>query len=558
MFCHFTEIGEGTEGKVDNACNSQTHSTPHRAQCETNHTSIPAHTHSTDETHQDGASCHGDKGAKLGVQKNGLTSMAEKGSNSEQKCKGKSSYTEVVGTQSGRNEDSESSVEDEDQSEDVKSLGGKGGKRVKTCSITRSDTDARDHRDEAVQEGEKITLDENHRGKSDCNSLPKGNEQKNKSDGAIPGVKDEKPDHKSGCNDTEKSPSVNESNIDDVAMQEAKIENHDQNSELKHTSKRPVGNENDIDEGAMQRARDEKHDQNNGNKDIDNRPGRNEKDTDNKIRPSVENENNGDGDTEERPMKYEKNDKGDITTEAVKEESPDVNKKINNTKKEFRENEKKDHPYNGTTKDQDDKTKSISQARNLELSDKTASVLGDPDKPFDDSDGGTKESEDKGALPETTPLTQTAQPCNQMDYYACHQDEVGATHSEASHETSSSSQSQDDYTILDKQLDGLINEIFTESNLKESIEERKKSAREKLKSFFLAKVMDGSLSQRSHYPCATKSMPLQIFDSDIHITGKFTLSFPSICYTLDTRYVETCIKENTAHSEMEGNIQKDT
>lgn len=470
MFCHFTEIGEGTEGKVDNACNSQTHSTPHSAQCETNHTSIPAHTHSTDETHQDGASCNGDKGAKVEVQREGLTSVAEKVSNSEQKCMVKSSFTEVVGTQSGRNEDSESSVEDEDQSGEVQSSGGKGGKQDKTCSITRSDNDARDHRDKAVQEGEKITLDENHRGKSDCNSLPKGNEQKNRSDRAIPGVKDEKPDQK--INDTEKIPSVNESDFDDVAMQEAEIKNHDQNSELKHTVKRPSGNGNDIDEGAMQRAKDENHDQNNGNKDIDNRPERNEKDTDDKIRPSVENENNGDSDTEERPMKNEENDKGDITTQVVKEESPDVNKKINNTKKESRENEKKDHPYNGTTKDKDDRTKSISQARNLELSDKTSSVLGDPDKPFDDSDGGTKESKDKGALPETTPLTQTAQPCNQMDNYACHRDEVGATHLEASHETSSSSQSQDDYTILDKQLDGVFNEILTKSNLKENIEVR--------------------------------------------------------------------------------------
>lgn len=530
-----------TEGNVGNACNSQTHnhSAPHCAQCETNHTPIPAQTHSTDETHQDGASCHGDKGAKLGVQKEGSTSVEEKVSNSEQKCMVKSSYTEVVGSQSGRNEESESSVEAEDQSDEVQSF---GGKQDKTCSITRSDTDARDHSDEALQKVEKINLDENHRDKSDSNSLPKGNEQKNKSNGAIPGVKDEKPDQRSGCNDTEKSPSVNESDIDDVAMQEAEIENHDQNSELKHTVKRLSGIENDIDEGAMHRAKDEKHDQNN---DIDNRPERNEKDTDDKIRPSVENENNGDSDTEERPMKYDENDKGDITTQAVKEESSDVNKKINNTEKEFRENEKKDHPDNGTTKDQDDRTKS-------------ASVLGDQDEPFDDSDGGTKESKDKGALPETTPLTQTAQPCNRMENDACHQDEVGATHSEASHETSSSSQSQDDYTILDKQLDGVIDEILTESNLKESIEERKKSAREKLKSFFWAKVMDGTLSQRSHYPCATKSMPLQIFDSDIHITGKFTLLFPSICYTLDTRYVETCIKKNTAHSEMEGNIQKDT
>lgn len=513
-----------TEGNVGNACNSQTHnhSAPHCAQCETNHTPIPAQTHSTDETHQDGASCHGDKGAKVGVQKEGLTSVAEKVSNSEQKCMVKSSYTEVVGSQSGRNEESESSVEAEDQSDEVQSFGGKGGKQDKTCSITKSDTDARDHSDEALQKVEKINLDENHRDKSDSNSLPKGNEQKNKSNGAIPGVKDEKPDQKSGCNDTEKSPSVNKSDIDDVAMQEAEIENHDQNSELKHTVKRPSENENDIDEGAMQRAKDKKHDQNNGNKVIDNRPERNEKDTDDKIRPSVENENNGDNDTEERPMKYEENDKGDITTQAVKGESPDVNKKINNTKKEFRENEKKDHPDNGTTKDQDDRTES-------------ASVLGDPDKPFDDSDGGTNESKDKGALPETTLLTQTAQPCNQMDNYACHQDEVGATHSESSHETSSSSQSQDDYTILDKQLDGLINEIFTESNLKESKEEWKKRARDKLRSFFLAEVMDGTLSQRSFYPSATKNMPLQIFDSDIQNTGKLTLSIPSICYTLDTK-----------------------
>lgn len=50
-------------------------------------------------------------------------------------------------------------------------------------------------------------------------------------------------------------------------------------------------------------------------------------------------------------MKYEKNDKGDIIIEVVKEESFDVNKKINNIKKEFRENEKKDYFYNGTIKD---------------------------------------------------------------------------------------------------------------------------------------------------------------------------------------------------------------
>lgn len=82
-----------TEGNVGNACNSQTHnhSAPHCAQCETNHTPIPAQTHSTDETHQDGASCHGDKGAKLGVQKEGSTSVEEKVSNSEQKCMVKSS-----------------------------------------------------------------------------------------------------------------------------------------------------------------------------------------------------------------------------------------------------------------------------------------------------------------------------------------------------------------------------------------------------------------------------------------------------------------------------------
>lgn len=552
LFCHFTEAGGVTEGKVDNACNRQAHSTPHCTQSQTNHTPIPVHTQSTDETNQDGASCHDDKGAKVGEQKDDLTSMTVKVSNLEQKCMGKSSYEQIVGTQCASNEDSESSMEGEDQSDEVESLGGKGGKQDKTFGITRSENDAGDPSNEAVQEAEKVNLEENPRSKSDSNRIPKGNEQKDNGNGAIPGDKDEKPDQKSGCNYIEKSPSVNENDIDDVSMQEAENENHDQNSELKHTVKRPSGNENDIDEGAMQRAKDEKHDQNNGNKDIGNRPSgkdiddgamqgievertrRNEKDTDNKIRPSVENENNGDNDTEKRPIKYEKNDKGDITTQAVKEESPDINKKINNTKKESRENEKKDHPDNGTTKDQDDGTKSISQARNLELSDNATSILGDSDKPFNDSDGGTKESRDKDALPETTPLTQTAQPCNQMENYACHQDEVGATHSQLSHETSSS-QSQDDYTILDKQLDRVIDEILTESNLKENIEEWKKSAREKIKNFFQTKVMDGTLSQRSFDPCATKSMPLQIFDSNIHITGKFTLSFPSICYILDTK-----------------------
>lgn len=43
----------------------------------------------------------------------------------------------------------------------------------------------------------------------------------------------------------------------------------------------------------------------------------------------------------------------------MKEESFDVNKKINNIKKEFRENEKKDYFYNGIIKDKDDRIKLI-------------------------------------------------------------------------------------------------------------------------------------------------------------------------------------------------------
>lgn len=36
FFCHFTEADEGTGVKVNNACNSQAHSTTHCAQSETN------------------------------------------------------------------------------------------------------------------------------------------------------------------------------------------------------------------------------------------------------------------------------------------------------------------------------------------------------------------------------------------------------------------------------------------------------------------------------------------------------------------------------------------
>lgn len=678
LFCHFTEAGEVTGGKVDNACNSQAHSTPHCTQSQTNHTPIPIHTQNADGTNQDGASCHGDKGAKVGEQNDGLTSMTVKVSNSEQKCMGKSSYKKVVGTQCASNEDSESSVEDEDQSDEVESLGGKGGKQDKTFGNTRSENDAGDPSNEAVQEAEKVNLDENPRGKSDSNRIPKGNEQKDNCNGAIPGVKDEKHNQKSGRNDTEERKSVYENAIDNMAVQEAENENHDQNSELKHTEKRPSGNEYDIDEGAMQRAEDEKHDQNNGNKDIDKRSSGkdiddgamqgievertrgNEKDTDNRIRPSVKNENNGDNDIEKRLIKYEKNDKGNMKTKVVKEESPDINKKANDTERKSRENEKKDHPDNATqsasikkrqrseksledngseqsqnemsgntnndgewsegkkerdkrrptclsgdpdmnpsnvntdgtdstiserddngampgaimlpidnSRDksvmkneglgqiavtatdqesqtefgklkkelgetdkgtienkgnyQEDGTNLISQAGNSELSDNTASVLGYPSKNFDDSDGGTKEIKGKGALGKTTPNTQTD---SQDENHGYHQDEAGAISSEPSREALSFSQRLDDDTLLDKQLVEFIDNISTGIN--ENREEWKKITKKKMKSFLLTKVMDGTLSQRSFDSCVTNNMPVENFDSDIHITGKYSFLFLAI------------------------------
>lgn len=606
LFCHFTEAGEVTGGKVDNACNSQTHSTTHCAQSGTNHTPIPLHTQNTDRTNQDGASCHGDKGAKVGEQKDGLTSMTENVSNSEQKCMGKSSYKKIVGTQSVGKEDSESSMEDEDQSDEIKLLGGKGRKQDKTCGITMSENDAGDQNDDAVCEAEKVNLVENDRGKSDTSKILKGNEQMDNGNGAIQRGKDEK--------DKE----------------------HDQNDGF---TDRRLG-EKDTGDGAIRIVEDEKHHQNSGCKDTAERPSENEEDIQNGAIRLVKYFN--DDASSKKPTEYEMNDEGDMVTQAMKGENPDVNKKVTDTKREPTEIEKNHHPHkvtqtasvkksqrselspenngsemsgntnkdgkeknksdkkittgqpwdpdmepsninidgtlstvsrkdeNGTMpgavksvidnyrdasvmeneglgqiavtatdqesqtdfemlkkelektdkgtienegNDQDDGTKPISQTGNMELSDKTASVLGDPDKSLGDSDGGTNEIKDNGVSAKTTPKTQLTQPDSQ--------DETGATSSEPSHEILSFSQSQRDDTIVEEQLDRIIDELATDSKLNENLEEWTKNAKEKIKSFVLTKVREGTLSRKSSYPDVRHSKAVQSSDSD----GKFILSY---------------------------------
>lgn len=381
LFCHFTEIGEVTEGKVDNTCNSQTHSTTHCAQCETNHTPIPAHTHSTDGTHQDGASCHGDKGAKVGEQKDSLTSVIEEVSNAELKCIEQSSHFEKIYVNpSVNNEDSESSTESDDQSIELR-LKAKEENQDKTfVSIYRkSENDQGAQSDEAVQLAEEVNHDKNQRGTSDTTRRPKGNEQKDNDTGAIPRVRAVKPEQNKGskATDIDKGTSEKENDIDDSAMQRDEDGKHDQKYEMKDTEKRP--SRNNINDGAMQRVEGRKHDQNNefkdsekrpsgndinneamqivedrkleqkyGNNDTEEKPSGNEKNNDNRTKPSVKNENNGDNDIEKNLIKYEKNDKGDWTTKDLKEEHPGINEKANLTKKGSRENEKKDHPDKAT------------------------------------------------------------------------------------------------------------------------------------------------------------------------------------------------------------------
>lgn len=659
LFCHFTETDEVTGGKVDNVCNNQAHSTTHCTQSQTNHTPILAHAQSTEGTNEVGTSCL-DGLAKEGKQKDDLTSMTEEVSNLQQRHIEQSSHFEKICViQSVNNEDSESSTESDDQSYELR-LKAKEENQDKTFVIIyrRSENDPGDQSVEAVQVAKKVNHD-NQRDTSDTTRRPKGNEQKGNDSGAIPRVRGVKLEQNNGCKVTDiyKRISENENDNDDEAMQRVEDGKHNQNNEFKDSAKRPSGNDID-DDGAMQSVEDGKLEQKYGNKNTEERPSGNEKDHDKRTKPSVKNENNGDNDIEKRPFKYEKNDKGNMKTKVVKEESPDINMKTNDTERESRENEKKYHPDNATQSaliknrqrsekslkdngseqsqnemsgntnndgewtegkkgrdkrrptcksgdpdmnpsnvntdgtdstiseqddngampgavmlpidnsrdssvmknkglgriavtatdqesqtdfgklekelgetdnvenkgnDQEDETNLISQAGISEISDNTTSVLGYPAKNFDDNDGGNKEIKGKGALAKTTPNTQTDSQNENPPY--C-QDEAGAISSEPSREALSFSQRLDDDTLLDKQLDEFIDNISTGIN--ENREEWKKSTRKKMKSFLLTKLTDGTFSQRSFDSCVTNNMPVQNFDSDNHITGKFTLLFLAI------------------------------
>lgn len=601
-----------TEGNVDNACNSQTHnhSAPHCAQCETNHTPIPAQTHSTDETHQDGASCHGDKGAKLGVQKEGLTSVAEKVSNSEQTCMGKS-YKKVVGTLSGSHEDSESSVEDEDQSDEVKSLGRKGGKQDKTPSEIYAGSQS----DQAVQEVEKVNLDENHRAKCDTNKIPKGNEQMDNGNGAIQRGKEKKGkrhDKNDGFKDSDRRLGENEKDTGAGVIQVVEGGKHNHISGCKYTAERTSENEDEIQDGAIRRVIYDDDDDNpakrrteyirNGKGDKATKamkgenPDVNKTVTDTKREPTeIEKNHNPDGATQTASVKksqrselYQKNYDSEMsgnTNDAKGKKESDKTRtglawdaemepsKVNTDgtystvsgtddngampgaimsaidnnrdsslmeneglsqiaitttgqesqtdlemlKKEFRETDKETIENEGN--DQEDQRKPISQAGNMELSDKTASVQGNPDKSLGDSDGGTKEI--KGVSTKTTPKTQRTQPDSQDKNHAYQQDETGATSSEPSHEILLSSQSQSDETILVEQLDWIIDELATDNKLYENLEEWKKIAKEKIKGAVFSKIREGTLSRKSFYPDVQHNKAVQSFDSD----GKLTLSY---------------------------------
>lgn len=615
LFCHFTETGEETQGNVDNACNSQTHPTTHCTQCETNHTPIPAHTHSTDETHQDGASCHGDKGGMVGEQKDDLISMKVNVSNLEKKCMGKSTYKKIVGNHSASNEDSESSMEDVDQSDEFKSLGGKGGKQDKTCGITRSENDSRDPIYEAVQEAEKENPDENHRGKSDTNKKPKGNEQMDNGNGAIKRDKDKK-DEKHGQNDgfkeSDRKLRENEENTGDWAIRIVETGKHNQTSGCKDTAKRPSQNDKDIQDGALQRVEYDNDDHakrpteckrnNEGdkatpalkgekldvNKNVTNtklQPTKIEKNLDpdeatqtasvkNSQRSELSSENNGpeisgntnnDGgekiesdktrttaqswDSNIEPSNISadgtdstvsgKNDNGAMpgevksaidnyrvtsvieneelgqtaitaTDQKSQTEFETLKKELGETDKGTIENEQNDQEYG---------TNPIPQAGNLELSDNTASALGDPDRSHGEGDEGTKDIKDNSASPKTTPKALTKQPDIQDKNHAFHQDEAKATSSEPSREALSFSQSQEDNTSLDKKLDRIIDELATDSKLNENLEEWKRNAKEKIKSVVLTEVREGTFSWKSSYPDVQHNKPVQSSD------GKFNLSY---------------------------------
>lgn len=100
------------------------------------------------------------------------------------------------------------------------------------------------------------------------------------------------------------------------------------------------------------------------------------------------------------------------------------------------------------------------------------------------------------------------------------QREEGETLSEHPHVPFSSSQSQDDFTVIEYQLEMIIDDILTDNTLNENKEEWKKKSKKKIKGFLLTKVEDGTQSRRSFHHSVADLMGVHIFDSDINFAGK--------------------------------------
>lgn len=198
------------------------------------------------------------------------------------------------------------------------------------------------------------------------------------------------------------------------------------------------------------------------------------------------------------------------------------------------------------------------QAENQDQRDGMTSVL----RNWDNTDTGAADNTEKVENDESFKLQagkldkrNESQSDNQVTDNANGQSEEGVTRSEHPPIPFFFSQSQDDFTVIEYQLEKIIDDILTDSTLYENEEEWKKKSKKKIKGFLLTKVEDGTLSQRCFHSNVTHIMPVQNVESDtsIHFAGKLTLSSISyvkfsivsslICFTLmRTTLIECSIR----------------
>lgn len=110
-----------------------------------------------------------------------------------------------------------------------------------------------------------------------------------------------------------------------------------------------------------------------------------------------------------------------------------------------------------------------------------------------------------------------------MTDYPNGQSEEGVTRSEHPPIPFFFSQSQDDFTVIEHQLEKIIDDILTDSTLYENEEDWKKKSKKKIKGFLFTKLEDGTMSQRSLHPNVTHTMPVQNVDSGHNFAGKLIL-----------------------------------